>query len=71
MGKILEITEKVPQVAKLPDGVYNGTWGGYVIELVYQGKTFQLKTEEGVRGMGFKVVVFVKDGVATYEEINN
>ena len=70
-NKILEIKEKVPQVTTLPDGSYNGTWGGYVIELHYKCKNYELTTEEGVRGMGFKVVVTIKDGVATFTEIKN
>ncbi len=71
MSKILEIREKVPQTATLPDGSYSGVWGGYVIEVTYKGKTYELTTEEGVRGMGIKVVVNVKDGVATFDEIKN
>jgi hypothetical protein len=42
-----------------------------MIEVHYKGKTYELKTEEGVRGMGFKVVVTIKDGVATFTELNN
>lgn len=71
MSKILEIREKVPQTTTLPDGAYFGTWGGHVIELSYRGKTYELTTEEGVRGMGIKVVVTIKDGVATFDEIKN
>lgn len=71
MGKILKITEKVPEIAMLPDGAYFGIWGGSVIELSYKGKTYELTTEEGVRGVGYKVVVNVKDGVATFNEIKN
>jgi hypothetical protein len=55
----------------LPDGSYFGTWGGYVIELQYNGKTYELTTQEGVRGIGFKVVVTIKDGVATFNELKN
>lgn len=71
MNKILEIREKAPQTAKLPDGCYFGTWGGYVIELSYQGKTYELTTEEGVKGVGIKVVVTIKDGVVTFNELKN
>lgn len=71
MSKILEIREKVPKITTLPDGSYSGTWGGYMIEVHYKGKTYELKTEEGVRCMGFKVVVTIKDGVATFTELNN
>jgi hypothetical protein len=71
MSKILEIREKVPQIAMLPDGAYFGTWGGNVIDVSYKGKNYELTTEEGVRGMGIKVVVTVKDGVATFDEVKN
>jgi hypothetical protein len=70
-NKVKSIKEKVPQESTLPDGCYNGVWGGYIIELGYKGKTYQLETEEGVRGVGFKVIVQVKDGVATFDELNN
>lgn len=70
-NKIKSITEKVPQVATLSDGLYYGTWGGYVIEITSKGKTYELSTEEGVRGIGIKVVVEVKDGLATFGEVNS
>jgi len=69
-NKILEITEKIPQTTTLPDGYYEGIWGGYVIEVRYNNKLFELKTEEGVKGIGFKVVVEIKNGIASFEEIN-
>lgn len=71
MYKILEIKEKVPVATTLPDGNYSGIWGGYVIEINFQGKTYQLTTEEGVRGIGIKVVVSIKDGKGTFIEIKN
>lgn len=66
MGKILSIKKKVPQDCTLPDGIYNGIWGGYVIEVHYNGDTYELKTEEGVRGVNIKVIVTVSNGVATF-----
>jgi hypothetical protein len=70
-NKILSIKEKVPTITTLPDGVYSGTWGGYVIDVNYKGKTYELTTEEGVRGMGFKVMVTITNGVATFDELKN
>ena len=70
-NKILEITEKIPKTAMLPDGNYAGTWGGYNIDVKYKDKIYQMKTEEGVRGIGIKVVVSIVDGIATYTELNN
>jgi hypothetical protein len=71
MGKITKITVKVPQEVTLPDGIYSGTWGGYVIDIKFNGKNYELTTEEGVRGIDIKVVVTIKDGVATYSELKN
>ena len=70
-GKILSIQKQVPKESTLPDGVYTGTWGGYNIEVRYGGETYDLKTDEGVRGIGFKVVVNIKDGIATFEDLKN
>jgi hypothetical protein len=71
MGEILEITERIPEPTSLPDGTYTGIWGGYVITLSYDKKTYELKTKEGVRGFNIKVVVTIKDGVASFVECNN
>lgn len=70
-NKIKSIKEKIPQITTLPDGYYNGIWGGYVIDIYYNGKMFELETEEGVRGSGFKVIVQVENGVATFDEVVN
>ena len=70
-NKIKSIKEKVPQVATLPDGCYNGTWGGYVIEIQCNGKTYELETEKGVKGIGIKVVVEIENGVATFDEVKS
>tara|TARA_Y100000592_G_scaffold82073_1_gene130416 strand:- start:485 stop:703 length:219 start_codon:yes stop_codon:yes gene_type:complete len=70
-NKILEITERVPRVTNLPDGNYNGKWGGYVITVQYKDKVYECKTEDGVRGFNINVMVTIKDGVATFVEVNN
>lgn len=68
-NKVKSITEKVPQVATLPDGLYNGVWGGCVINVTYEEKRFELATEIGVKGIGIKVVVAVEDGEATFDTV--
>ena len=70
-NKVIAITEKVPKVTTIPDGLYIGKWGGYVIEVKSKDKAFELQTEEGVRGIDINVVVTVKDGVATFETVNS
>ena len=69
--KIKSIKEKVPQTATLPDGLYSGIWGGYVIDINFNGKTFELETEEGVRGIGIKVVVQIENGVPSFDELHS
>lgn len=68
-NKVKSITEKVPQITTLPDGLYNGIWSGYVIEISYNGKHYELATEKGVRGIGIKVVVQIENGVATFDTV--
>ena len=70
-NKILKITEKVPKETTLPDGIYQGIYGGNNIEIRFKDKTYDLRTEEGVRGNGFKVIVTIKDGIATFEDLKN
>ena len=70
-NKIVSIVEKVPQKAVLPDGYYIGTWEAFIIELSYKDKHYELRTESGVRGVGIKVVVQIKDGIATFEELKS
>jgi len=70
-NKIVSIKEKVPQIATLPDGTYTGTWGGNNIDVRYKDKCYELTTEEGVRGIGYKVVVHIVNGVATFTSTNN
>lgn len=70
-GKITSIRVKEPKETELPDGIYTGSWGGYTIEVYYNKKTYELTTEEGVRGAGFKVIVIIKNGIATFKEVKN
>ena len=71
MNKILKITQVQPTEVTLPDGFYIGTWGGSEIIVNYQSKEYSLETETGVRGFGYKVVVKIEDGVATFKELKN
>lgn len=70
-NKIVSIKERLPQDASLPDGVYKGIWGGHVIVVNYDNRTFELNTEIGVRGMNISVVVTITNGVATFLETKN
>lgn len=69
-NKITSITEVTNGVV-LPDGIYIGKYGGYVISLTYNDKCYELKTEEGIRSIAVPVVVIIKSSIATFEMINN
>jgi len=69
-NKIKTIREKVSQVTTLPNGLYNGVWGGYNITVRYGDKDYELETEVGVKGISINVVVQIIDGVATFDCIN-
>ncbi len=69
--KIIKMTEKVPQVVILPDGIYEGIWGGYIIEVKAFDKIYELHTEDGVKGFNIKVMVTIKNGEATFDTLKN
>lgn len=69
--KVKSIKLKVQEPSVLPDGFYVGTWSAYVIELKVKGQEYQLETEEGIKGLGCRVIVEVKEGIATFKEANN
>lgn len=70
-NKIKAIREKRPVETTLPDGFYQGVWGGYIIEVTYAGKTYELETVEGVKGFGIKVIVEIKEGIPTFTTLRN
>lgn len=66
---IKTITEIIPHTT-LPDGYYNGLWSGYVIEVKFNGKIYELTTEVGVKGINIKVIIEIENGVATFDLVN-
>ena len=68
-NKVISVLKKVPKETTLPDGLYNGTWGGYVIELKYNNDTYELVTEDGVRGINIPVIVEIREGEVTFDTV--
>lgn len=66
MNKITSAQKLVMEDATLPDGTYSGIWGGHVIKISTSKGDYHLTTEQGVRGVGYKVSVRVIDGEATF-----
>lgn len=50
----------------IPDGVYDGLWGGWEVEIIEYGLTFRV--DAGVRGINIPVIITVNDGMAVCEE---
>lgn len=55
--------------SELPNGEYEGTWGGYEVTVEIDGATYRFKTEDGIRTFNASVLVTVKDGVVSVETI--
>lgn len=61
-----KITELTPQ-DKVPDGVYDGIWGGYVVTFSVNGINYEAKTEEGIRTPAAKCRVISTNGKLTVQ----
>lgn len=66
--KITSIKKKVSKKDALPDGYYIGNWTGFIISVTSQNVEYLLTTQRG--GKGVKVVIEVKEGIATFNEVN-
>lgn len=56
MTQVISIKE-VKEVVTLPDGEYHGFWGGYLVRIETHDKVYELKTENGIRGINVPCVV--------------
>jgi hypothetical protein len=52
------------QEAQIPDGVYEGMWGGYEVRMKVNGNAIKFNTNSGVRGLNIPVTVTVTNGEA-------
>jgi hypothetical protein len=71
MAKIEGITKKVPEKCMLPNGWYVGRQGGYVVEVRVQHEVYEIKTDDGVRGMNIPVVVHIDGDNIQIETLKN
>lgn len=53
----------------MPDGQYQGRWGGYVIQFEHDGKPVVVRTELGVRGINIPVTFQIVDGLLDNKSI--
>jgi len=52
----------------IPDGVFNGTWSGYIVEFVINDCMFRAVTYRGIRGRA-KCKVVIEKGQITVETL--
>lgn len=46
----------------LPDGAYEGTWGGYDVTFIVNGVTYRAKTDIGIRTPNARCTILVEAG---------
>lgn len=55
----------------LPDGVYEGIWGGSSILVNHKNRIYKFNSELIVKGINIKVAMEIIEGNITFEEYNN
>ena len=49
---------------RVPNGQYQGTWGGYIVRMDVNGQQVVFRTDLGISKPAAKVTVTMKDGEA-------
>lgn len=63
-GNVLSVHEVAPvNPNTLPDGEYDGHWGGYRAECVIHGSVYTFVTVEGIRTPRAPATITIRDGV--------
>ena len=55
---------------RLPDGVYDGIWGGYRVTLNVGGIQYEAQTQDGIRTPRAECKVTSKDGMLLVEVVS-
>ena len=50
---------------EIPNGIYDGTWGGSIVRFGIDGETYEAETDYGIRTPSAFCTVTVLDGVIT------
>ena len=51
----------------IPDGVYDGIWGGYICRVSLDGMKYDIRTDIGIRGRAVAAKVRVREGLVEIE----
>jgi hypothetical protein len=60
---------RVEDVVRLPDGVYEGIWGGYRVTFSAYGIQYEAQTQNGIKMTHAKCKVTSKDGKLSVEVV--
>lgn len=58
---------RVEDVERLPDGIYDGIWGGYRVTFEVGGIAYEAQTQDGIRTPRAECKVTSKDGRLSVE----
>ena len=58
---------RVEDIERLPDGVYDGVWGGYVVRFSVDGIDYEAQTKDGIRNPWCHCKITSKDGNLSVE----
>ena len=56
---------QVASPTSLPDGIYDGVWGGYIVRFSVDGVEYEARTEIGIRTLRAPCRVSVMQGIIT------
>jgi len=64
MKAVITKAEMINSVSleSLPEGDYNGTWGGYKATITIEGFQYRLRTSAGIRARSAPCIVRVGEG---------
>lgn len=58
---------RVEEIDRLPDGVYDGVWGGYVVRFAIDGIDYEAQTKDGIRTPRAECKITITDGNLSVE----
>lgn len=57
----------MPHPQMMPNGIYDGVWGGYHVDFLVEGALYKAQTKIGIRTPAAKCKVRICDGIVTVD----
>lgn len=70
MATPANMLRRIEEIKRLPDGVYDGIWGGYVVRFVVNGVDYEAQTRDGIKTPRAACKVTSKNGKLTVETVS-